>query len=78
MNGRIKELLLQNKDKFTNGVTITNGEVYIHGSQENLEKLTELIIREGVTKMASEIMNNSWIDDAVQNTYKYFGVNNES
>ena len=34
----------------------------------------ELIVRECVTKMAQEIMNNSWIDDAVKNTYKHFGI----
>jgi hypothetical protein len=38
------------------------------------EKFAELIVQECVTKMASEIMNNSWIDDAVKNTYKHFGV----
>lgn len=38
------------------------------------KKLVELIVRECVTKMALEIMNNSWIDDAVKNTYEHFGV----
>jgi len=46
MNKRIKELLLQNRNSFTNGVTDTIGGVYIHGSQENLEKFAELIVRE--------------------------------
>ena len=43
---RIKELLIENKDSFTNGVTETAGEVYIHGSQDNLQKFAELIIIE--------------------------------
>ena len=38
------------------------------------QKFAELIVRECVTKMALEVMNNSWIDDAVKNTYKHFGV----
>ena len=30
---------------FVNGVTESNNEIYIHGSEENLEKFAELIIR---------------------------------
>lgn len=40
----------------------------------NAEMFAVLIVRECATKMASEIMNNSWIDDAVKNTYQHFGV----
>lgn len=46
MNERIKELLVDNKDIFSNGVTESNGEVYIHGSQDNLQKFAELLIQE--------------------------------
>lgn len=46
MNERIKELLVDNKDIFSNGVTESNGEVYIHGSQDNLQKFAELIVKE--------------------------------
>ncbi len=38
------------------------------------KKFAELIVRECVTKMASEIMDEQWVDDAVENTYKHFGV----
>ena len=46
MNERIKQLIIDARDAFTNGVTETNGEVYIHGSEENLEKFANLIIQE--------------------------------
>ena len=39
-----------------------------------LEKFAELLIRECVTKMALEIMDEQWVDDAVKNTYTHFGV----
>ena len=38
------------------------------------EKFAELLIRECVTKMALEIMDEQWVDDAVKNTYTHFGV----
>ena len=37
-------------------------------------KFAELIVRECVTKMALEIMDEQWVDDAVKNTYTHFGV----
>ena len=37
-------------------------------------KFAELIVRECVTKMALEIMDEQWVDDAVKNTYIHFGV----
>ena len=46
MNERTKELVINARDTFTNGVTETNGEIYIHGSEENLEKFSKLIINE--------------------------------
>lgn len=38
------------------------------------DKFAELLIRECVTKMALEIMDEQWVDDAVKNTYAHFGV----
>jgi hypothetical protein len=31
-------------------------------------------VKECATKMALEIMDKQWVDDAVKNTYKHFGV----
>ena len=49
MNERIKELLLNERNMFVNGVTESNNKIYIHGSEENLEKFAELIVRECAT-----------------------------
>ena len=65
MNERIREL----SDKCGLACTLKTEQ-----DVKNLVEFAELIVRECVTKMASEIMNNSWIDDAVKNTYKHFGV----
>ena len=65
MNERIREL----SDKCGLAWTLKTEQ-----DVKNLVEFAELIVRECVTKMASEIMNNSWIDDAVKNTYKHFGV----
>jgi len=46
MNERIKELLLNERNMFVNGVTESDNKIYIHGSEENLEKFAELIVRE--------------------------------
>jgi hypothetical protein len=46
MNKQIKALLLNARNMFVNGVTESNNKIYIHGSEENLEKFAELIIRE--------------------------------
>ena len=46
MNERIKALLLNERNMFVNGVTESNNKIYIHGSEENLEKFAELIVRE--------------------------------
>ena len=43
-------------------------------SPDKLQEFAELLIRECVTKMALEIMDKQWVDDAVKNTYDYFGV----
>jgi hypothetical protein len=42
--------------------------------REFCEKFAELLIQECVTKMALEIMDKQWVDDAVKNTYEHFGV----
>jgi hypothetical protein len=46
MNERIKALLLNARNMFDNGVTDSNNKIYIHGSEENLEKFAELIVRD--------------------------------
>ena len=46
MNERIKALLLNARNMFVNGVTESNNKIYIHGSEENLEKVAELIVWE--------------------------------
>ena len=51
MNERIKALLLNERNKFVNGVTESNNKIYIHGSEENLEKFAELIVRECLDKI---------------------------
>ena len=72
MNERIRELVKRAGGYFP---TTSNGHTAsLHSTDGSLQKFAELIVRECVTKMASEIMNNSWIDDAVKNTYEHFGV----
>jgi hypothetical protein len=46
MNERIKALLLNARNMFVNGVTESDNKIYIHGSEENLEKFAELIVKE--------------------------------
>ena len=46
MNERIKALLLNARNMFVNGVTESDNKIYIHGSEENLEKFAELIVTE--------------------------------
>ena len=46
MNQRIKALLLNERNMFVNGVTESDNKIYIHDSEENLEKFAELIVRE--------------------------------
>jgi len=55
MNERIKELLVDNKDIFSNGCTESNGEVYIHGSQDNLQKFAVLLIKECIGLVEKDI-----------------------
>lgn len=70
MNERIKDLLLQNKDNFSYSVTAVDGEVYIHGSEENLEKFAELIIEECLNSTRGSITGL----DAFNNIKQHFGV----
>jgi len=65
MNERIKALLLNARNMFDNGVTESNNKIYIHGSEENLEKFAELLIREcaGLAKSKSEHIQSMLTDD---------------
>ena len=74
MNERIRELHQQAKD-YINEVSDNDGTYQgKEYPQAVREKFAELIVKDVVTKMAQEIMDNSWMDDAVKNTYKHFGV----
>ena len=55
MNERIKALLLNARNMFVNGVTESDNKIYIHGSEENLEKFAELIVREFASIVEEEI-----------------------
>ena len=67
MNERIKELA----DRLDTWYPDQGWFIF---NDEQLEKFAELLIRECVTKMALEIMDEQWVDDAVKNTYTHFGV----
>ena len=67
MNERIRQLLAQSTNPPWDGEQGPMNEF-------NLEKFAELLIRDCVTKMALEIMDEQWVDDAVKNTYIHFGV----
>lgn len=79
MNERLKELALQAGCK-----VMDDGEWYIptakglekvvYTSGIGLEKFAKLIVQECATKMATEIIDGSWVNDAVTNTYQHFGV----
>ena len=63
MNERIKALLLNERNMFANGVTESDNKIYIHGSEENLEKFAELIVREclahGKLTQSQAVVNGS-------------------
>jgi hypothetical protein len=71
MNERIKELA--DEAGFMDSWFSESGD----DCQRELKKFAELIIQECVTKMALEIMDKQWVDDAVKNTYDYFGIKSE-
>ena len=55
MNEQIKVLLLNARNMFDNGVTESNNKIYIHGSEENLEKFADLIVWECM-KICEDVM----------------------
>jgi len=67
MNERIKALLLNARNMFVNGVTESDNKIYIHGSEENLEKCH---------KMAED--SDSYVvhdgDTCAEQIKKHFGV----
>ena len=74
MNERIRELALE-ADLITHKVP--NGLAHLH-TEKDLEKFAQSIVRACVTKMALEIMDEQWVDDAVKNTYAHFGVEEQT
>jgi transcriptional regulator of NAD metabolism len=71
MNERIKALLLNERNMFVNGVTESDNKIYIHGSEENLEKFAELIVKE-----CADIATMNQYQPSTAGTYviKHFGV----
>ena len=59
MNEHIKSLLLNSRNMFVNGVTESNNKIYIHGSEENLEKFAELIIKECYEHCKGQLLNST-------------------
>jgi len=92
MNEQIKALLLNERNMFVNGVTESNNKIYIHGSEENLEKFAELIVRECIDKIESHripVGNSAAGEMACEWTYaalieirdeikEHFGVEDEN
>lgn len=75
MNERIKELAEQAEQYALDKANEGDDEDYDYSFDDDFQqKFAELLIKECTTKMALEIMNNSWIDDAVKNTHEHFGV----
>jgi hypothetical protein len=75
MNEKIKALLLNERNMFVNGVTESDNKIYIHGSEENLEKFAELILND-VMSICEELgdtgQDGHYCVDAIRR--KYFGV----
>ena len=65
MNERIKALLLNERNKFVNGVTESNNKIYIHGSEENLEKFAELIVKECVKIVRPNSYSRAYPDNMI-------------
>ena len=85
MNKRIKALLLNERNMFVNSVTESDNKIYIHGSEENLEKFAELIVRECISinrqRMFSEwegdshrVAHNNALLCANSDIFEHFGV----
>jgi hypothetical protein len=72
MNEQLQELYRQ-------AIQSTNTDEHLDMPNKQVQRLiltkfAELLIQECVTKMALEIMDEQWVDDAVKNTYDYFGI----
>ena len=75
MNERIKALLLNARNMFDNGVTDSNNKIYIHGSEENLEKFAELIVRECIEQVITGPNGPAhYAVEAALRLKKHFGV----
>ena len=59
MNQRIKALLLNERNMFVNGVTESDNKIYIHGSEENLEKFAELIVADCLKQIKDGLVDES-------------------
>jgi len=59
MNERIKALLLNARNMFVNGVTESDNKIYIHGSEENLEKFAELIVADCLKQIKDGLVDES-------------------
>lgn len=73
MNERIKALLLNARNMFDNGVTESNNKIYIHGSEENLEKFAEVIVNECLTiceELGDKGMDGHYCADAISKTFR--------
>jgi hypothetical protein len=69
MNERIKALLLNERNMFVNGVTESDNKIYIHGSEENLEKFALLIVQECLNEIQSLLDCNTQVDEFEQGVY---------
>jgi hypothetical protein len=58
MNERIKALVLNERNMFVNGVTESDNKIYIHGSEENLEKFALLIVQDLIDSMIKRYGND--------------------
>jgi hypothetical protein len=75
MNERIKALLLNARNMFVNGVTESDNKIYIHGSEENLEKFAELIVLECVEQVITGPNGPAhYAVEAALRLKKHFGV----
>jgi len=75
MNERIKALLLNARNMFVNGVTESDNKIYIHGSEENLEKFAELIVQEcciALNPMLRDMISRGQGVDLIK---QHFGMN---
>lgn len=75
MNQRIKALLLNERNMFVNGVTESDNKIYIHGSEENLEKFAELIVAECIEQVITGPNGPAhYAVEAALRLKKHFGV----